>query len=52
MLWLSYYCLCLLFNKIEEKDRIASAWKRGGWGEREERERGRDGPNIHAHMNK
>jgi hypothetical protein len=35
MLCLSYYCLCLLFNKIREEGRIGSAWKRGGWGERE-----------------
>jgi hypothetical protein len=32
-LCLSYYCLCLLFNKIGEEGRIDSAWKRGGWGE-------------------
>jgi hypothetical protein len=32
MLCLSYYCLCLLFNKIGEKGRTASAWKQGGWG--------------------
>jgi hypothetical protein len=29
MLCLSYYCLCLLFNKIGEKGRTGSAWKRG-----------------------
>jgi hypothetical protein len=28
-LYLSYYCLCLLFNKIKEEDRTGSAWKRG-----------------------
>jgi hypothetical protein len=33
---LSYYCLCLLFNKIGEKGRT------GGW---EVRSRGTDGPN-------
>jgi hypothetical protein len=27
MLCLSYYYLCPLFNKIEEKDRTGSAWK-------------------------
>jgi hypothetical protein len=32
MLRLSYYFLCLLFNKIGEKDRTGSAWKWGGWG--------------------
>jgi hypothetical protein len=35
MLCLSYYCLCLLFNKIEEEGRTGSACKRGGWRERE-----------------
>jgi hypothetical protein len=29
-LFLSYYCLCLLFNKIGEKDRTGSTWKQGG----------------------
>jgi hypothetical protein len=29
-LCLSYYCLCLLFNKIEEKGRTGSS---RGWGE-------------------
>jgi hypothetical protein len=27
MLCLSYYCLCLLFNKIGEKGRTCFAWK-------------------------
>jgi hypothetical protein len=31
MLCLSYYCLCLLIDKIREKSRTGSAWKRGGW---------------------
>jgi hypothetical protein len=31
-LCLSYYCLYLLFNKIGEKDRTGSAWKKGGGG--------------------
>jgi hypothetical protein len=35
MLWLSYYCLCLLFNKIGEKGRTSSAWKGGDERERE-----------------
>jgi hypothetical protein len=26
-LYLSYYCLCLLFNKIGEEYRTGSAWK-------------------------
>jgi hypothetical protein len=30
MLWLSYYCLCLLFNKIGEKGRTGSTLKEGG----------------------
>jgi hypothetical protein len=32
-LCLSYYGLCLLFNKIGEKGRAGSAWKQEGWGE-------------------
>jgi hypothetical protein len=36
MLCLSYYCLYSFFNKIRDKGRIVSAWKREG---REERER-------------
>jgi hypothetical protein len=35
MLCLSYYCLCVLFNKIREKARTDSAWKQGWWGEEE-----------------
>jgi hypothetical protein len=31
-LCLSYYCLCLLFNKIGEEGRTGSAWKCGQWG--------------------
>jgi hypothetical protein len=30
-LCLSYYCLCLLFNKIGEEARTGSAWKCGDW---------------------
>jgi hypothetical protein len=33
MVHLSYYCLCLLFNKIGEKGRTGSSWKRGEWEE-------------------
>jgi hypothetical protein len=29
------YCLYSLFNKIKDKDRMVSAWKARGWGERE-----------------
>jgi hypothetical protein len=32
MLCLSYYLLCLLFNKIGEEGRTGSAWKQGEWG--------------------
>jgi hypothetical protein len=33
-LCLSYYCLCLLFNKIgEQEGRTDSAWKQGGRGQ-------------------
>jgi hypothetical protein len=32
MLFLSYYCLCLLFNKIREEGRTGSAWKLGSGG--------------------
>jgi hypothetical protein len=34
-LCLSYYLLCFLFNKIEKEGRTGSAWKRGGWVEKE-----------------
>jgi hypothetical protein len=33
MLCLSYHCLCLLFNKIEEECRTGSTLKQGEWGE-------------------
>jgi hypothetical protein len=53
MLCLSYYYLYSLFNKIRDKGRTVSAWKRRVRGKREERvEReglrvgGRNGPNI------
>jgi hypothetical protein len=42
MLCLSYYCLCLLFDKIGDKGRTGSAWKQGGCGERKGV---RNGPN-------
>jgi hypothetical protein len=32
MLYLPYYLLCFLFNKIGEEDRTGSAWKQGGVG--------------------
>jgi hypothetical protein len=55
-LCLSYYCLCLLFNKIGEKGRTGSAWEQGGCGEREgARGRGRNDPNnvcAYEYMNK
>jgi hypothetical protein len=34
MLCLSYYCLCLLLNKIGEKGRTVSSWKQEEWGEK------------------
>jgi hypothetical protein len=53
MLCLSYYCLCLLFNKIGEKGRTGSVWKRGGlgeegWGRRQEEEMTQS---MYAHVN-
>jgi hypothetical protein len=33
MLYLSYYLLCFLFNKIGEEGRTDSAWKQERWGE-------------------
>jgi hypothetical protein len=47
-LCLSYYCLCLLFNKIrEEESKTGSAWKRGG-----RRQEGEMVQPMYAHMNK
>jgi hypothetical protein len=54
MLCLSYYCLCLLFNKIGEEGRTGSAWKRGGKREGVEAG-GRNDPNnvcTYEKMNK
>jgi hypothetical protein len=51
MLCLSYYCLCLLFNKTGEEGRTGSAWKQGGVGGEGRRRRRRcragvrNGPN-------
>jgi hypothetical protein len=54
MLCLSYYCLYSLFNKIRDKDRTDSAWKRGGMGG--ERWGGGQGEEVaqtmYAHINK
>jgi hypothetical protein len=50
MLCLSYYCLCLLFNKIGEKSTTGSAWKHGSGG----RGRGQGvevTQTVYAHMN-
>jgi hypothetical protein len=54
MLCLSYYCLCLLFNKIGEKGRTGSAWKGGGREEKEGagEQRGEMTQTMYAHMNK
>jgi hypothetical protein len=55
MLCLSYYCLCLLFNKIGEEGRAGSAWKRGGVDEGRGRGRGAGGEmaqTMYAHVKK
>jgi hypothetical protein len=44
-LYLSYYCLCILFNKIGEEGRTGSAWKQVGGGEEM-------ALTMYAHMNK
>jgi hypothetical protein len=44
-LCLSYYCLCLLFNKIGEQGIIGTAWEQGAQG-------GEMAQTMHAHMNK
>jgi hypothetical protein len=53
MLYLSYYFLCLFLNKIGEKGRTGSVWKRGQFGE--ERGHGGQGGEMtqttYAHMN-
>jgi hypothetical protein len=56
-LCLSYYCLCLLFNKIEEEGRTGSDWKQGGGEEREQvgdgaGARGRNGRNLKSKFKK
>jgi hypothetical protein len=51
MLHFSYYCLCLLFNKIGEKGRTSSVWKRGGKGEREGGEGGEMAQKMYTYMN-
>jgi hypothetical protein len=53
-LCLTYYCLCLLFNKIGEEGRTGFAWKRGSEGKKDETG-GREGPNnvcIYEEMSK
>jgi hypothetical protein len=52
MLCLSYYLLCLLFNKIGEKGRTVSAWKPGRLGKRGLKKGGEMAQIIHTHMNK
>jgi hypothetical protein len=50
---MSYYCLCLLFNKIGEESRIGFTWKQKGWrGEGGAREgaRGKIAQTMYAHM--
>jgi hypothetical protein len=51
MLWLSYYCLCLLFNKIGEEGQTGSAWKQGSW-EEWGGQGGEMAQNTYAYMNK
>jgi hypothetical protein len=46
-LCLSYYCLCFLFDKIEEESRTC------GWGEEGEGgQQGGEMAQLYAHMNK
>jgi hypothetical protein len=54
VLWLSYYCLCLLFNKIRDNGRTDSAWKQGGvGGDGGDGEQGEKmAQTIYAHINK
>jgi hypothetical protein len=52
-LYLSYHCLCLLFNKIGKEDRTGSSWKQGGGGRvKGHGVRGRNCPNNVCTMNK
>jgi hypothetical protein len=47
-----FYCLYLLFNKVGEKGRTGSAWKRGGRGERASKEAGGEmTQTMYVHMN-
>jgi hypothetical protein len=52
MLCLSYYHLCLLFNKIGEEGRTGSAWKRGGWGKGGQGQGEEMTQIMYTHMNK
>jgi hypothetical protein len=52
MLCLSYYCLCLLFNKIGGEGRIGSAWKKEGGEKEGVGKGGRNGPNNVCTYNK
>jgi hypothetical protein len=54
MLYLSYYCLFLLFKKIGEKDRTGSIWKQGGWGKKGGGvvQEGEMAQTMYAYMNK
>jgi hypothetical protein len=52
-LCLSYYCLCLLFNKIGEEGRTGSPWKQvGGVRGRGLGTEGEMAQTMYAHMNK
>jgi hypothetical protein len=54
MLCLSYYCLCLLFNKIGEESRTGSAWNQAGCGGQGgiRRQRGEMAQTMYVHINK
>jgi hypothetical protein len=52
MLCLSYYCLCLTFNKIGDEGRTGSAWKWKGWETGVGDKGGEMAQTMHAHMNK
>jgi hypothetical protein len=54
ILCLSYYCLCLLFNKIGEKGRTGTAWRQEELGRRR-KEWGKEGEmaqTMYAYVNK
>jgi hypothetical protein len=53
MLCLSYYCLCLLFNKLEKRAEQVLPGSKGVWEDREGVEdRGEMAQTLYGHMNK